>query len=298
MNRISPAPAMLLAALWLAAPAALAEQKIDQWADAHPRGEVEISNVSGKVSVTGWDEDRVHVTGALEDDVERLEFRSDGKYTLIKVILPRGNARHGDATLAVSVPRGSRLTVGTVSADIDVGEVEGALRLQSVSGDVETQAFGEDVRVQTVSGDVGVRGRGEASLVTVTTVAGDARVADVGGELVVQTVTGDLEATASSVERARINTTNGEATLATALAQGARVEMETINGDLTLVLRGEVDAEFDVETFNGRIDSEFGPKPERTSEFAPGLELRFTEGAGSSRVVMESLNGGIIIRRD
>lgn len=294
-NILSFASAALLA---LATPAAFAQQKIDQWADAHPKGEVEISNLAGSVEVTGWDEERIHVSGTLGDDVERLEFRTDGRYTLIKVIIPSGNNRDVDSDLVVSVPRGSRLNVGTVSADIEARGVEGALRLQSVSGDIGADVFGEDAQIKSVSGDVVARGRSQAALLTVTTVSGDAEVLDVGGEIVVQTVSGDLEARSPSVERARINTTNGEATLTTALEKGARVEMETINGDLTLVIRGGIDAEFDLETFNGDIRTDFGPKPERTSQFAPGKELRFTEGEGSARVIMETLNGGIIIRSD
>ena len=289
---------LALAALLLASAPAAAGQKIDESVAAHPKGDVEISNVAGRVEVTGWDEERVQVTGTLGDDVERLEFRDAGKHILVKVILSKGSHRDGDADLRVSVPKGSRLKVGTVSADIGVRGVQGALRLQSVSGDVGTEVFGEDAQIKSVSGNIRVQGSGDASLLTVTTVSGDAEVADVGGEIVVQTVSGDLEARAPSVDRARINTTNGEARLETALAEGARVEMETINGDLTLMIRGEVDAEFNLETFNGSIRTDFGADPVRTSKYAPGQELRFTEGSGSARVVMETLNGGINICRD
>ena len=282
----------------LAAGPAAADRAIDESVQAHPRGEVEISNLAGSVEVTGWDEEQVRVTGRLGEDVERLEFHGDGRYVLVKVIIPSGSRGSVDSDLKVSVPRGSRLNVGTVSADIGVEAVEGALRLQSVSGDVTADVFGEDAQIKSVSGDVIVRGRDQPALLTVTTVSGDADVRDVGGEIVVQTVSGDLEASAPSVERARINTTNGDADFITALASGARVEMETINGDLTLVIRGEVDAEFDLETFNGDIRTDFGPEPERTSQFAPGKELRFTRGEGSARVMMETLNGGIIIRND
>ncbi len=282
----------------LSASPAAADRAIDESLQAHPRGEVEISNLAGSVEVTGWDEERVRVTGRLGDDVERLEFTGDGRYVLVKVIVPSGSRRSVDSDLRVSVPRGSRLNVGTVSADIRIEAVEGALRLQSVSGDVTADVFGEDAQVKSVSGDVVIEGRDQPALLTVTTVSGDAEVRNVAGEIVVQTVSGDLDASSPSVERARINTTNGDADFVTALASGARVEMETINGDLTLVIRGEVDAEFDLETFNGDIRTDFGPEPERTSRFAPGTELRFTEGEGSARVIMETLNGGIIIRND
>lgn len=291
--------ALAFAAATLAATPAVAQEQVDQWADAHPKGDVEIANlIAGSVEVTGTDEDRIHVTGRLGRDVERLEFRTEGKHTLIKLVIPSGNNQDVTSDLRVAMPKGSRLNVGTVSADIGVRGVEGGLQLQSVSGDIEAEVLGEDAQIKSVSGDIQVRGSGAASLLTVTTVSGDATVTDVGGEIVVQTVSGDLEARAPSVQRARINTTNGEARLETALDKGARVNMETINGDLTLVLHGEIDAEFDLETFNGSIRSEFGPKAERTSKYAPGTELRFTEGEGSARVVMETLNGGIIIRHE
>lgn len=291
--------ALAFAAAALANTPAVAQEQVDQWADAHPKGDVEIANlIAGSVEVIGSDEDRVHVTGRVGRDVERLELRTEGKHTLVKLVIPSGNHQDVSSDLRVTVPRGSRLNVGTVSADIEVQGVEGGLQLQSVSGDVEAEVLGEDAQIKSVSGDIEVRGSGAASLLTVTTVSGDATVTDVGGEIVVQTVSGDLEARAPTVQRARINTTNGEARLETALEKGARVNMETINGDLTLVLHGEVDAEFDLETFNGSIRSEFGPGAERTNKYGPGKELRFTQGEGSSRVVMETLNGGIIIRSD
>jgi len=36
----------------------------------------------------------------------------------------------------------------------------------------------------------------------------------------------------------------------------------------------------------------------RTSKYAPGKELRFTEGDGSARVLIKTLNGGINLCRD
>ena len=36
-----------------------ADSEINELADAHPKGEVEISNVSGDVTVTGWDREQI-----------------------------------------------------------------------------------------------------------------------------------------------------------------------------------------------------------------------------------------------
>ena len=56
---------------------------------------------------------------------------------------------------------------------------------------------------------------------------------------------------------------------------------------------GEVGARFDIETFNGDISNCFGPKAERTSKYAPGWELSFTQGDGDGRVTIATLNGDI-----
>jgi len=291
--------AMFLAAV-LFATSALAETPIDERTAADPNGRVEISNVAGSVEVVGSNRDEVHVTGHLGKGTERLEFERDGNTVRVNVILEKKKKHHhvDDTDLVVSVPEGSRLTVTTVSAEIDVRGVAGSQRLQSVSGDIDTRAMEEDIEAKTVSGDVTVAGSGSSALLALTSVSGDIVVEDVAGELIATVVSGDIEVSAKALERARIKTTNGDVDLVAGLEDGARFEVETINGDLEIEFRGEVDAEFDIETFNGSIDNCFGPDPVRTSKYAPGKELRFTEGDGSARVLIKTLNGGINLCRD
>ena len=49
----------------LAFGAAVAGEDIDERQDADRNGDVEVSNVSGEVRVTGWDEDVIEITGEL-----------------------------------------------------------------------------------------------------------------------------------------------------------------------------------------------------------------------------------------
>jgi DUF4097 and DUF4098 domain-containing protein YvlB len=289
---------VLLLPLTLSWHPAAAERAIHEAGDVHPQGEVEISNVAGRIEVEGWDQDRVEVTGTLGRGAERLEFRIQDRHTLIRVEHPSGARNIGSSELRIRMPVESRLTVASVSASVVVRDVRGAQRLHAVSGGIETVMFSDDVQLKTVSGDIRLEGAGSPGLLTVTTVSGNATVRGVAGEAVMQTVSGDLDITSDYLERARIRTVNGGASLYTRLAPGARIEMEAVNGPLSLVVAGEPDAEFTLETFNGRIDNAFGPEPVRTSRFAPGTELRFTAGEGSARVNMETLNGAIILRSE
>ncbi len=293
-----PVPARAAALLpWLAllavAPAALAGTPINERAAADPAGHVEISNISGSVVVTGWARAEVEVTGELGKGAERLEFSRAGKLTRVKVIMPNRSSRMDSSDLILNVPAGSSVAVNTVSADVRVQGVAGAQRLQSVSGDVETEAAAEDVECKTVSGNVKVTGSGQRSLLTVTTVSGDADVRRVAGEVNGNTVSGDFAIAMGDTARSRLRSTSGNLGIRGRLVPDARLDFESISGDIRLDLEGPIGAEFDISSFNGDIRSCFGPKAVRTSEYAPGSELRFREGQGSARVRLKTLNGDI-----
>lgn len=285
----------LLAVLAVASAGALASTPIDQRAAADAAGQVEISNTAGAVDVTAWARNEVEVTGELGKGVERLEFARTGKLTRVKVILPARSSRVESSRLVVKVPAGSSLAVNTVSADIGVRGLRGAQRLQSVSGDIRTEAAADDVECKTVSGDVNITGSGQRALVTVTTVSGDATLTRVSGEVNGNTVSGDFAIAVDEASRSRLRSTSGNLGLTGRLAADARLDIESISGDVQLDLADPVGAEFDVSSFNGQIRNCFGPDPVRTSEYAPGRELRFREGSGAARVRIKTLNGDISV---
>lgn len=277
----------------LAAASPVNADTIERRAPADPRGLVEILNVSGEVQVRGWDKPEVLVSAETGSSVERLELKSEGQRTLIKVVLPKGRSGGGSTDLRVRIPRESSLSISTVNASQTIEDVRGAQRLQAVSGSIITQSWAGDFQAKTVSGEISVQGHGGVGLARATTVSGDMTLRDMATELEINTVSGDMEVTAEQLSRARIKTTNGDLDLSTALARDARIEAEAINGELRFHLRGPIDAEFDIETFNGDIENCFGPEPRRTREFAPGNELRFKQGEGNGRVRIKTLNGAV-----
>ena len=289
------APTWLALVLLAAAPPVLAGTPISERKAADPNGHVEVSNTAGSVTVTAWPRNEIEVTGTLGDGVERLEFVQNGKLTRVKVILPGRSSRDGSSSLVVKLPAASSLFVNTVSADVRSQGVRGAQRLQSVSGDLSAEAGAEDVECKTVSGNVIVNGTGQRGLLTVTTVSGDATLSRVGGEVNGNTVSGDFTITAGETSRSRLRSTSGNLGLKGKLEPDARIDFESISGDVRLDLLGPVGAEFEVSSFNGEIRNCFGPKPVRTSEYAPGTELRFAEGQGAARVRIKTLNGDISI---
>ena len=266
---------------------------VNEIMDADSDGTVTVSNVSGSVEVQGWSRSQVEVTGELGSRVEELVFERDGDEILIKVKVPRNSNGGISSDLSISVPVGSSLQVHTVSADITVSDVEGEQELESVSGDVETEAHASDIDLGSVSGDVEVQGDKQMIRSRLHTVSGDIDTDSLAGEINAESVSGDVAAVNGSFERAMLNTVNGEIVYHATLLDGGRMDVETVNGSVDIEYDGDISARFDIETFNGSIRNCFGPDSVRTSRYAPGRELKFTEGGGSGRVTINTLNGSI-----
>jgi DUF4097 and DUF4098 domain-containing protein YvlB len=270
-------------------------EEITKSGPADPKGEVDIVNVAGTVEVVGWDRAEVMVQADLGSGVERLDFKTEGARTLVKVVLPKMSGSSGSSDLIVKIPRDSSVDVNTVSADQRIKSVRGSQRLQAVSGGIETEFGPGDLEVKTVSGGITARGEGKGS-VRATSISGDIQLDKIGPELELNTVSGDMSVrVADRLDRARIKTTNGDLELTGTLGKEARVDAEAINGDLHFSLRGDINAEFNIETFNGDIENCFGPKASRSREYGPGNELRFTQGKGDAHVRVKTLNGEVAI---
>jgi len=274
---------------------AFADEQVNRMLDAASDGHVNVSNIAGSVTVNGWNRNTVEVTGTLGRNVEELIFERDGDTIEIKVKVPRRGGRGIESDLRISVPKNSSLDIGTVSADIDVSDVAGEQSLSSVSGDIETDYTGEDLSAQSVSGDVEVSGNGVAGDVVASTVSGDVTLFRVSGKVEAESVSGGVVVDEGSFERAELGTVNGDIVFQGKLEKGGRLSIDTVNGGVDVEFDGDVSARFEIDTFNGGIHNCFGPKAERTSKYAPGWELEFTEGSGSGRVEISTMNGGVTL---
>lgn len=288
----------LFACLGLALAHAAKAEEVQRKLEAAAAGTVSIENTAGSVLVRGWANNEVEVSGDLGDDVEELVFERDGNVVNVHVRTGRRGGRDIDTDLVVRVPERSTVKIGGVSLDIEVTDVRGPQRLSTVSGDVASRAYGADVDIASVSGDIKVQGDGENVRTHVNTVSGDIDVIDLAGEIEITSVSGDLDVSGGRWSRVAANTTSGDFDFNGQLLGNGRLDVETINGDLELSFTGDLSAEIDVETFNGDIDNCFGPKPARTSRYAPGRELKFTEGEGDARVTIRTLNGDLRLCKD
>jgi len=284
--------AAILAAI--AAPAA-AQQQITKRATVEADATIEVSNVQGCVLVTAWDKNEVELVAELESDKDELEFEATPR--MVRIEVDRPNSRYGrdqdDANLTLRVPRGARLIIDTVSADVTVAGVRGEQDLESVSGAVGTQAFDAAVKAASVSGDVTVTGNGGKAAVQTENVSGTATVTGVRGSFEGEVVSGVIHATIAAADNIDVNSVSGDITVNAELTSSASVDMESVSGTITLKVKPPVNADFDIESFSGDIENCFGQESRGTSKFTPGSELVFTQGNGGARVELQTLSGEI-----
>ncbi len=274
--------------------AAFAEE-VDRTIDAAADGHVDVSNISGSVTVHGWSRDSVEVTGTLGRNVEELILERDGDEILIKVKVPRKGGRGIESDLRISVPQNSSLDVGTVSADIDITDLAGEQSLHTVSGDVTTEYTGADMSAESVSGDVDVSGNKTDGEIETSTVSGNITLFRVSGEVAAESVSGSVIIDEGSFSRVELDAVSGDVVFQGELMEDGKLSVDTITGGVDVDFVGDVDARIEIDTLNGNIRNCFGPKPERTSKYAPGWELEFTEGDGSGEVEISTMNGGVSI---
>lgn len=321
--------ALMLGALLASAAPLAAQEPIDERVRTAATGRVEVVNTAGSVSVTAWDRNEVHVTGTLGRGAERLELTGEGDALVIRVVLPR-NARNVQGTeLQVRVPARKSLVVRTVSADIEVAGITGAVEAHSVSGGARVSGNPAEVSARSTSGEVEI-GVGRTRRVTAVTVSGDVQVRGevqqqveaeavsgnirlyaqtpqvrakaVSGSIevrsaservVASSVSGQVRILGDALRGAEVETVSGSVLLDGTPARGANVSVSSHSGRVELRLPRNVSADFEVRSFSGSISNAFGADAERTSRYAPGRELRFTAGQGGARITVRTFSGAV-----
>jgi DUF4097 and DUF4098 domain-containing protein YvlB len=271
-----------------------ADREFAQTVKADPQGSVRVSNVAGKVLVTGWDRSEVEVKARLYGNAERVDVFSDKGRTTIRVILPRSSIRSGEADLEIRIPEQSDLDVSAVSADVETVHLSGPQRLTTVSGEIRAE-FAKDFEGKTVSGDLRLKGKSEAGDVRVSSVSGDVFLERAGGDVEVTSVSGDLLLDVASVSTVRTRTTSGDLSLRGALANDGSVEADTISGDVTVRMKPQGGFQYEATSFSGTIGNCFGRHAENTSRHGPGSRLNGTTGEGRGRVRVKSMSGDVAI---
>jgi hypothetical protein len=259
-------------------------------------GAVDLSLISGRIRVTGWDRQDVKVTASIDRGTLRFDANSSRVTLSVDEVDDRGHGRHnvGDARYDVSVPRGSRLILEAVSGDVTASGSQGEIEATSVSGDVDVSGGVGEVSVESVSGSVHaaqINGNLRAE-----SVSGDARVETVTGNLEASSVSGNIRLVDVKSKDVRSETVSGNITYTGSIDPGGKYSFDAHSGTIRLTIPPGAGAHFSVETFSGDISTDFTvtvpPGPIRGRKEG---RMEFTTGDGRARVDAQTFSGSIVI---
>lgn len=292
-----------IALVALAAGNALAATPIDDKRPVSADVRVEISNVKGAVTVSGWDRNEIAIGGSLGDGAKPLKIEGSERDVHIKVESDGqsgwfswgSDSRMGPTNLDVKVPRAAALKINVVSANTTVSGVNGeTLEIDSVSGKLRLESSARKVRIDSVSGNIELVGK--TSDANLETVSGDIRARGLGGTLRYETVSGDIDAEHDAARDIQASTVSGDISLRGTVDGKVRMGIESMSGSVRLSLPENLAARLRASSFSGKIRSDFG-RVER-KEFGPGSSLDATLGSGAGEIRVESFSGDVDLRRD
>lgn len=296
-------PALLAAAaLCLAQAPAHAQReetevsKLDTTITFAANGVVDLSQVSGNITVTAWSRSQVKISAYAERGTIRADLSS--KSISLEVRSRRG--RIGDSEFRLQVPVGTRVIAHNTSGDITVSGVKGQADLRSVSGDVHLTDAVDRVTLESVSG--GVRGSQLSGTIRATSVSGDVDLDQVKGDLEVETTSGEIKLRGATSSNVRTETVSGDVEFRGTFDKNGRYDFKSHSGTIHIGIPEGSGASFSVTTYSGSVDSDIPMtlQPSSDPQSRRGKtrkNMEFTIGGGGARVTATSFSGDITIER-
>jgi DUF4097 and DUF4098 domain-containing protein YvlB len=257
-------------------------------------GQITVRVDRGEVAVRGWDRHAVEVRGELGRDTTALRWSGDRQSVELGLV----TAESGRAELEIMVPRGCRLDVRTLTADVWVDAMVGDVAVRSVSGDVDIAGSPRSVRVELVSGDLDLDVACDE--MTVVCENGDVTVSGVRRALSVDVLRGDVEVvTGRELATLSCQVLSGDVAFEGAVPAVARWTVNTERGDVSFDLGDPADATFTLTTLVGDIETELATVGESDARELPGPMATRTVRAGRGRgeVQVMVLSGDIDVGR-
>jgi len=279
---------------------------------AGPNAALDLSNISGNVTVSGGAGDQI-VVAAVKRARDRagrsakeqlalvtIEATERGGRVEVRTRYPRDEHNIGvSVDYTVTLPSAATVLARSISGNVTVRNVQGEIRAETVSGQVSAADTGRVVYLKTVSGDAEIRNSPPDAEVTLHSVSGQIvarglRCRSLEGS----TVSGGVELTDAVCERVSVRSISGGISYTGTLARGGRYEFKSHAGDVRLALSPEIGFELDASTFSGSVRSDLPVTPGAMGgEDRRGTRrsLRGTYGDASAVLNLTTFSGAIVI---
>ncbi|MGE0104070.1 MAG: DUF4097 domain-containing protein [Blastocatellales bacterium] len=248
----------------LACGTGVAAQDFQQTYGLGAGGTVSVKNVSGNITVTGYNGNQIQITAWKEGrdrDQISIEDQSSGNTVSVRAKYPDNCNCNASVRFEVRVPNEISYrynSISSVSGSISISNVMGDLNAKSVSGGVSVNGITGKTNVNSVSGSV--------------------TVGAVNGTVNAKSVSGDV--------KVEINR----------LAGAEDMDFSSVSGDVHVKLPGNLNANVKMSTMSGDLRTDF-PITVEEPRYGPGRRAQGTVGSGERSLKISTISGSIHLLR-
>jgi len=273
-------------------------------------GRVSIQNIAGNIAVTGGSGDEVSIeamkrTRGDAGQLSTVHIIVDERPGRVEVRTEHtGRNDRVSVEYTVSVPVSAAVDLKSISGDVKVTGVQGAVRAESISGTLTTASTPRLEFAKTVSGDVDLVDASADAELAASSVSGAVRARGLKARaLDLGTVSGNVLLSNVACERLNIRSVSGDVEYSGTFARNGRYDINSHSGDVRLTLSSDVGFELNANSFSGSIRSDLpltiGPTSARTDRRrpGPGHATQGVYGDGSASLTVRTFSGSIIITK-
>lgn len=306
--------AALTSASLLLTPLSIAGEKVDETLVSAGVNAVNIENLSGEVTVIGWDKASVSVKGELDDKAEKLIFEQVGNTINIKVELPRkGSWNSKGSELIIHMPVNLRVNFESVSSDVELENLTNSVAVKTISGDIKATKLSEHIELSSVSGNIITKAlKGKIDLATVSgdiddqnsdgrlqlqAVSGEITSDSKANEVFVNNVSGNTKLSLAKVDEFRISSVSGDSEISLHLQSNGVVKASSVSGSLIIDLQRNIAADFRLKAnAGGDLINKLTKHKAEEAKYGPSSKLYFQTGNASSSVRVSTVSGDVIVK--
>lgn len=246
-------------------------------------------NPAGHVRIIAWDRDSLLIRGRV-DRTKHYFFGGDSAGAKLGVDWPKGDG--GEAKpcdFVIYAPRRGKMSIKTVSADIEATDVSGSF--YTVSGAIRLSGTATTIEAESMSGNLDL----DANVPWMRARTGDGHLLLRGRpqDVDAATIAGTLDIATATVVRGEFTSVTGDIHYAGAPPVGAIFEFSNHTGSVDLLMPPSASGVFALSTVVGSIENSFSAV--RDAGLNPRA-MRITLGRGGSSVTARTYKGVIRLR--
>jgi DUF4097 and DUF4098 domain-containing protein YvlB len=264
-------------------------------------GHVNLETFNGSVEITGWDENKIEISGTkyaaseeLRDDL-KIDIRHAPDSIDIRTVKPTGRTGNAGARYRINVPRKAMLDrITSSNGSIRVRDVASAAHLKSSNGSIRVENVASDVEARTSNSSIELEQVHGAAVMKTSN--GRIRAEDISGPCDAETSNNSIfvRLEGSPATPVRLTTSNGSIDLRMAKPPKNDIRAETRNSSITVHLPADTSAHLKADTSNSSVSSDFDVSAQFHGESNKN-RLDGIIGSGGPTIELSTSNGHIRI---